>query len=343
MRRTCPLAMYGGWFDLKVNMANEQAESSALESNDLAGLASFLSDTPEESEQEDEEATAEESTSDGDTEDSANDEQDVDPENPDGDEEDAPTPIESKVTIKVKNEDGEIETLELTQEEIAKSYMRQRDYTAKTTALAKRENEAVEFLRLKNDEIRQQYLTQAEVARAAVIQMAGIKSEAEMAQLANSDPAAWVAEQQRQRQISNYLSQLDQQINGEKQAAEQQRTQLHQQHLQEQYKKAWDDLSKDGIDKPKLQKIYGDVNKNYGFSNEELANVYDSRLVRMMKDAAAYRELQAQKPSVKQKLQDAPRMPSKQSSPAQERRDQALEQKFKSGRAKLNDLAAFLR
>lgn len=308
----------------------------------LAELASFLSDQPEmESNDEVEAQDAEESTGDADTETEANDGQDIDPENPDEGESDEPAPVE-KITVKVKGKDGE-ETLELTPDEIASSYLRQSDYTRKTQELADRENQAVQFLSQRHDEIRQQYLTQAEVARAAVIQMAGIKSESEMAQLANSDPAAWVAEQQRQRQISNYLNQLDQQINGEKQQAEQQRTQLHQQHLQEQYKKAWDDLSKDGIDKPKLQKIYGDVNKNYGFSNEELANVYDSRLVRMMKDAAAYRELQAQKPVVTKKLQDAPRMPSKQSSPAQERRDQVLENKFKTGRAKLNDLAAFLR
>lgn len=75
----------------------------------------------------------------------------------------------------------------------------------------------------------------------------------------------------------------------------------------------------------------------------ELANVYDHRLVRALRDAAAYQALKAQKPAVMQKAQNAPRMPSKQAAPAQVRRDQAIEQKFKSGRAKLNDLAAFLR
>lgn len=317
-------------------------QASAPETGGLAELASFLSDQPEtESNDEEEQLTAEEATADeGDTESEANDGQDTDPEYAEGESEE-PAPVE-KITVKVKGEDGE-ETLELTPEDIASSYLRQKDYTKKTQALAERENQAVQFLAQKHEEIRNQYLTQAEVARAAVIQMAGIKSEAEMAQLANSDPAAWVAEQQRQRQISTYLSQLDQQINGEKQYAEQQRSQQQKEFLQQQYAKAWEDLSKDGIDKPKLAKIYGETSKTYGFTNEELSNIYDSRVVRMMKDAAAYRELQAQKPAVTKKLQDAPRMPTRQASPAQERRDQALENKFKSGRAKLNDLAAFLR
>lgn len=94
---------------------------------------------------------------------------------------------------------------------------------------------------------------------------------------------------------------------------------------------------------PSCKKIYSDVSSKYGFSNEELANVYDHRLVRALRDAAAYQALKAQKPAVMQKAQNAPRMPSKQAAPAQVRRDQAIEQKFKSGRAKLNDLAAFLR
>jgi hypothetical protein len=319
---------------------------AAPESGGLSDLASFLSDTPDVESVEEEEATqAEDPTgSDADTETEANseqtDEQADDSEEPEAEEESAPA---TKITFKVKGEDGAEETIEATTEELSKSYMRQADYSRKTQALAERESEAVKILTQRHEEMRSQYLSQAEVTRTAIVNMAGIKTEQEMAQLANSDPASWVAEQQRQRQIGNYLNQLDQQINGEKQQAELQRSQQFQQHLQQQYQKAWDDLSKDGIDKPKLQKIYGDTSKHYGFSNEELGNVYDSRLVRMMKDAAAYRDLQAQKSVVTKKAQDAPRMPSRQNAPAQERIDKALDSKFKSGRAKLNDLAAYLR
>ena len=66
-------------------------------------------------------------------------------------------------------------------------------------------------------------------------------------------------------------------------------------------------------------------------------------MVRVLKDALAYQSLKAQKPAVMQKAQSAPRMPSRQAAPAQERIDKALDNKFKSGRAKLNDLAAYLR
>jgi hypothetical protein len=173
--------------------------------------------------------------------------------------------------------------------------------------------------------------------------MAGLKSEDELAQLAQSDPAAWVAESQRQRQISGFLNGLSQKIEAEKSEAKAMAEQRLQQQQQQQFQASWEALSKDGIDKPKLAKIYGDVSAKYGITNEELATVYDHRMVRVMKDAVAYQALQAQKPAVTQKAKDAPRLPSRQTPPANTRHDQALENKFKSGRAKLNDLAAYLR
>ena len=318
---------------------------TAPESGGLADLASFLADTPEteSNEQDEEQTTADEATSDeADTVEAATDEQDEADDEPQGDDADEPAPVE-KITVKVKGENGEDETLELTPDDIAASYLRQRDYTRKTQELAKRENEAVEFLTKKHEEIRSQYLSQAELTRAAIVQMAGIKSEDEMAALATTDPSAWVAESQRQRQIGNYLNQLSQQIDGEKQQAKAQEEQRTQQQRQKQFSEAWDVLSKDGIDKEKLSKIYGGATEKYGFSSEELATVYDHRMVRVLKDAVAYQALKAQKPAVMQKAQNAPRMPSRQAAPAQERIDKALDNKFKSGRAKLNDLAAYLR
>lgn len=316
-----------------------QAENAPATLDDLASML----DTPEgESDEAVEAVDAEETTADeGDTVDEANDEQD---EESDGDEPDdeEPAPVE-KLTIKVKGEDGQEETLEVTPEEVAASYLRQKDYTKKTQALAQREQEAVQFFTSKHDEIRQNYLQKAEVQRAAIVGMAGLKSDAEMAELANSDPAAWVAENQRQTAIRNYLGQLDSQIQGEKQeqALQQQQRQEHQKR--QAFQTAWTELQKDGIDKPKLAKIYENVNKLYGFSAEELGNVYDHRLVRALRDAAAYRELQAQKGQVTKKVAQAPKMPSRQhTSPAQTKRAQELDSRFRNGRAKLSDLAAIL-
>ena len=314
-----------------------QAES-APESGGLDDLASFLSDTPEEESTEEIEASqADDSTADSDTEAEANNEQDDD----DSQESEEPAPV-AKITFKVKGEDGTEETVEASTEELAASYLRQKDYTKKTQALAARESEAVNFLKTKHDEIRNQYLSQAEVTRAALVQMAGIKTGDEMAQLAHSDPAAWVAENQRQQSVNAYLNKLDQQINGERQRAAQEAEALRAQSLQKQFQQTWEVLEKEKIDKPALAKIYEGVNKTYGFTPEELGNVYDHRLVRMMRDAQAYQALKAQKADVTRKVSDAPRMPQRQTKQPT-RLDASLENKFKSGRAKLNDLAAYLR
>jgi hypothetical protein len=317
----------------------EQAQ--ALESGGLDDLASFLDQPEEESNEEIEAENVDESASEETTDEDTNDDSD-EPEESDDESEDEPAPVE-KITFKVKGEDGVEETVEATHEEIAASYMRQKDYTKKTQALATRENEAVQFLTQKHEEIRQDYLSQAELTRTAIVNMAGLRSEQEMAQLANTDPAAWVAENQRQRQIASYLNQLDESIQGEKQQAAYQAAQAEQARKANLFTNAWANLQKEGIDKPKLESIYGDVTKNYGFSQEELATVLDHRMVQVMRDAVAYRALKAQKADVTKKVQSAPRLPTRQAQPANERRDRELDAKFKSGKAKLNDLAAFLR
>jgi hypothetical protein len=324
---------------------SEQAETALESSNGLADLVSFLDTPEEESNDENETNTAEESTGEeADTEEEANseqtDEEADDSQEPDAEEE---TASAKKITFKVKAEDGTEETVEATPEELASSYMRQKDYTKKTQALAARESEAVQLLASKHEEMRSQYLSQAELTRAAIVNMAGIKSEQEMAQLANSDPASWVAENQRQQSVINYLNQLDQQIKGEKKQAAQQQEQATQAQRAKMFEQSWAELSKDGIDKPKLQKIYVDVSKSYGFTDEELGSVLDHRMVKVMKDAVTYRALKDQKPEVIKKVAEAPKMPSRQNAPANERRDRELESRFKNGRAKLNDLAAFLR
>ena len=109
------------------------------------------------------------------------------------------------------------------------------------------------------------------------------------------------------------------------------------------YERAWGELQKDGIDKPALAKIYEGAHKAYGFTTDELGQVYDPRLVRMMKDAQAYQTLKAQKPAVTAKVAAAPKIPTRQTSPEQDAKTRAVEQKFRSGKAKLNDLAALLR
>lgn len=323
---------------------SEQA-ASALESiGGLADLADFLSDTPEmESEEESSETSADEPTVEDDTGTEATDDsEESDDEEKSDDSDEEATTVDRKIKVPERHEDGTVTELEVTEKELIAGYERQAAFTRKTQALAERESQAVNFLKTKHDEIRNQYISQAEVTRHALVQMAGLKTGDEMAQLAHSDPAAWVAENQRQQSVNAYLSSLDQQISSEKQRAAQEAEAHRAQSLSQQFKTTWEVLEKEKIDKPTLAKIYENVHKTYGFSQEELSNVYDHRLVKMMRDAQAYQALKSQKADVTRKVSDAPKMPNRQNPPINERKQQKLEQAFKGGRAKLNDLAAYL-
>ena len=325
-----------------------QAET-APETGGLADLVSYLSDTPEKRDpkDDDDETTADPAPDESDNAENADDQADDldDDDDESDDEEDDKTepPPDRKIKVKTKDDDGTESEIEVSETELASSYLRQQDYTRKTQALSQRENQAVQFLQGKHDEVRNQYMQQAEYTRAAVIQMAGIRNESEMAQLANSDPAAWVNESQRQQSIRNFLSQLDNQMTQEREQAQHQAQEQNSQSLNRAREKSWAELSKEKIDKPALIKIYGDVTKTYGFSNDELGGVNDYRLVKMMRDATAYQALKSKAPEVTRKAQAAPPMPNRQATPAQTRKDQELNARFKGGRAKLNDLAAYLR
>lgn len=316
-------------------------QAQAPESDGIDSLADFLSDDPiEESE---ELATADESTSDGDDSEATpqTDEEEADDDSKEDDEAEAkPTTEEIEVTI--KGEDGSDTTIKVTKDELVKGYQRQADYTRKTQGLVERETQAVQVFQQKHQELRNNYLQQAEFATQAIAQMAGFRSDAEMAQLAATDPSLWVQENQRQTQIKQILGTLQQQTEAERRHAAEQAEQYQNQTLAQIKAKSWAELQKDGFDKPKLQKTYESVMKNYGYEPKDFSTVTDYRLVRMMADAVKYRELQAKAPAVTQKAKDAPRMPSKQNNVVATQRKSAQEARFKSGKASLHDLANYL-
>ena len=326
-----------------------QAES-APESGGLTDLASFLSDTPAKEPIDKKEAPAEDSPDEPDTEDEATDQPDESEDDPEQSEDESEEEVaaspkpDQKVKIPVLDENGKEtgETEEVTTGELIKGHLRQADYTRKTQALAERETQAVTFFTQKHDEITQQYAQKAELVMSATQRMLGLRSSAEMAQLARDDPATWVAESQRQQQINEFLGSLDNEIKSERTQAQKRAEDSQAQTIAQLRKQSWSELEKAKIDEPALRNIYTNVMKTYGYKPEEMGGINDHRLVLALRDAVAYRELKAKVPEVTRKVQEAPRLPNKQASPVQERQRKELDSRFKGGRAKLNDLAAYL-
>lgn len=62
------------------------------------------------------------------------------------------------------------------------------------------------------------------------------------------------------------------------------------------------------VDETKRREFYADmisIGKTYGFSEEEMNNVHDHKVMLMVKDAIAYRKLQADKPKAMEKAKNA--------------------------------------
>ena len=62
------------------------------------------------------------------------------------------------------------------------------------------------------------------------------------------------------------------------------------------------------VDEGKRREFYNDMissGKNYGFSEDEMNNVHDHRVMLLVKDALAYRKLQSEKPRAMEKARGA--------------------------------------
>lgn len=244
-----------------------------------------------------------------------------------------------KYKVPVKGEDGADSTLEVDEKELIAGYTRHADYTRKTQELGTREREATELVERKLTEGRSHFMQQSELALRTVETLAGLKSDAEMAELAQSNPGAWVAEKQRTDAIRGVMAQI---ANG-MQAETQQTDAKQREEATKAFHSAWGTLGKEGIDKPKLQAIFEGVAKNYGFERERFGKISDPKLVLLMRDALSFRELKEKSAAAKVKVQAAPKLPAaRQSVPRQAQVNQTLDRRFRNGRAGTRDLAAWI-
>lgn len=313
-------------------MSNGQADDGPVSIDDVA---QFLVDNPE-ADIEDESANPEEPQ-----EENSEGEEDAPAEDTPEEDESEEKPKQTsglKFKVPVKGEDGSDTTIEVDEKELIAGYQRHADYTRKTQALADQEREVTQKVAQKLEEGQAHYMQQAQLARAAVLQMAGLKSPQEMAQLAQTDPATWVVESQRAAAIQSVLSQLEQGLTYEQQQAQAKR----QEEMQREVSRAWGVLGQHGIDKPKLAAMYDQAATKYGIPKQMLESLTNPQAVLILRDALAYQGLKEKKGEVVKKAQDAPKLPQRQSVPANEQRAQKLNRKFASGKAKLSDLAAFI-
>jgi hypothetical protein len=205
--------------------------------------------------------------------------------------------------VKVDNEE-----IEVTLEELQQGYSRTKDYTKKTQALAET-RKAVEAEKARIEEAKQLRDTYAQ--RLQIIeQMLNQNPDNEnLSELKESDPIGYaikVAERsEREKQL--------QAVQAEKQRIAQQQSQEQQEQLkshlaQEAQKlKEWIPEFRDEAKADLARKEIRSYAKSIGFSDQELANVYDARAVQTLYKAMQYEKLMKGKGVATKKVSEAPK------------------------------------
>ena len=214
--------------------------------------------------------------------------------------------VEEKPRYKVKASGEEIE---VTLDDLIKGYQREADYTKKTQTLAEQrkqvesERQVIEQAKTERDQYQ---------ARLALIENALRSREPQenLEALKETDPigfAVKVAEQtQRERQLQ--AIQLERGRIAQQQQAEQ--THNLNSHLTMEAHKLAEAIPEYADEQKSVQvkKDIRDYAKKIGWSDEELASVYDSRAVLTLYRAMQYDKLMGNKAGVTKKVNEAPKM-----------------------------------
>ena len=212
------------------------------------------------------------------------------------------------VTVKI---DGETKTVPLS--DVIKSYQLESHVHNKSAQVAEVQRQ-VEAERQAAREIVRQQLTQNQALADLGQQMLTQEYQrVDWNHLRISNPAEYAAKftefQQRQAQITQYVQQVQGQQAQAQQAQQQDLARLVQIERQKMLEivPEWTDPQKFTADAEVMQKYA----KSNGFTEQELSNLFDHRMMRILHDAARYGELKAAKPEALKKVRAAPNQTAK--------------------------------
>lgn len=214
--------------------------------------------------------------------------------------------VEEKPRYKVKASGEEIE---VTLDDLIKGYQREADYTKKTQTLAEQrkqveaERQVIEQAKLQRDQY-QERLGMIESALKTYAPQENLEA------LKETDPIGYavkVAEQtQREKQLQ--AVQMERARIAQQQQAEQ--SQNLNSHLAVEAQKLAEAIPEYADEQKSVQvkKDIRDYARKIGWSDEELASVYDSRAVLTLYRAMQYEKLMGNKAGVTKKVNEAPKM-----------------------------------
>lgn len=202
----------------------------------------------------------------------------------------------------VKLPDGTVTTVA----KLIDGNFRQADYTAKTTQL--REKERQTEARISAVQASEQQVNQQREYLSQMLQ--ALTPQPPDPSLLNEDPIAFMTQKENYERMVGHLNYVQQQSQLSRQQAERQAaTQRNEKSAKE-----WEILQEkvpELRDQAKAQAVFGDIQSAglaAGFSPEELAGTvpYDHRMVLVLRKAAKWDKLQANKPKAVQQVQGRP-------------------------------------
>jgi len=218
--------------------------------------------------------------------------------------EEAEEEVQETPRYRVKTGDEEIE---VDLDELVKGYSRTSDYTKKTQVLAE-QRKAVEAERSRIDEaskLRDQY-----AQRLQVIEQMLTQPEEDLSALKDQDPIGYAVKMAERVEKERHLAAVraeQQQVQQYQQAERQQRMQAILAEESERLKAALPDFS-DQTKSESVRKELKEAGKSLGYSEQELSNVIDHRLVVGLYKIAQYDKLMKGKAQTTKKVSEAPRM-----------------------------------
>ena len=229
------------------------------------------------------------------------------------------------------------EELEVDLDELIKGYSRTSDYTKKTQTLAE-QRKAIEAEKARIEEaakLRDQYAQRL----GLVEQMLTQQPEENLAELKETDPIAYavrVAERaERDKQLAA-VRQERQQLAMRQQAEQQERLRTHLSSEAERLRAAIPEMA-DEVKGEVIRKEIKDFARSIGFSEQELASVYDHRAVLTLYQAMQWQKLQQGKPQATKKVAEAPKMLKAGTTGKQSTAEQDAMKKMRAKLAKTGD------
>ena len=211
--------------------------------------------------------------------------------------------VKPRYKAKVGGEEVEVEL-----DELINGYQRSKDYTQKSQALAE-QRKAMDAEREHLEQVKQERMAYAQKLKALDSFLSQQNKGEDLEVLKETDPIGYavkVAEQsQREKQLAVVRAE-QQRIAQQQQAEQQQQLQNHLKSESEKLASVIPELATPKGDA--IRKEIREYAKSVGWSDQELASVYDHRAVLTLYKAMKFEQLQKGKPETLKKVQQAPKM-----------------------------------